>query len=87
MVQHSITPAVVAVCRCKAKVGLRPRGLHTRTRLPSLLRLNLDSFLKTTCFHSTAVQSPRHGTTPNGGVEGWASRAAYVMGAAIPNGL
>ncbi|GFY08424.1 uncharacterized protein TNCV_1358291 [Trichonephila clavipes] len=48
-------------CRCKAKVGLRrsPRGLHTRTRLSSLLRLNLDSSLKTTWFHSAAVQFPR----------------------------
>ncbi|GFV68621.1 uncharacterized protein TNCV_2274841 [Trichonephila clavipes] len=27
------------------------------------------------------------GTTPNGGVDGWASRAARVMGAAIPNVL
>ncbi|GFX65698.1 uncharacterized protein TNCV_4093901 [Trichonephila clavipes] len=27
------------------------------------------------------------GSTPNGGVDGWASRAAHVMGAAIPNVL
>ncbi|GFV56486.1 uncharacterized protein TNCV_2276241 [Trichonephila clavipes] len=27
------------------------------------------------------------GTTPNGGVDGWASRAAHVTGAAIPNVL
>ncbi|GFV57657.1 uncharacterized protein TNCV_3132451 [Trichonephila clavipes] len=35
MVLHTIAPAVRAVCRCKAKAGLRrsPRGLHTRTRL------------------------------------------------------
>ncbi|GFT93383.1 uncharacterized protein TNCV_337481 [Trichonephila clavipes] len=61
MVPHTITPAVGAVCRCKAKTGLRrsPRGLHTRTRLSSLLRLNLDSSLKTTWFHSAAVQFPR----------------------------
>ncbi|GFW23170.1 uncharacterized protein TNCV_3802701 [Trichonephila clavipes] len=59
---HTITPAVGTVCRCKAKAGLRRslRGLHTRTRLSSLLRLNLDSSLKTTTwFHSTAVQFPR----------------------------
>ncbi|GFW57011.1 uncharacterized protein TNCV_3472941 [Trichonephila clavipes] len=31
----------------------------TRTRLSSLLRLNLDSSLKTTWFHSAAVQFPR----------------------------
>ncbi|GFX97166.1 uncharacterized protein TNCV_556561 [Trichonephila clavipes] len=36
-----------------------PRGLHTRTRLSSLLRLNLDSTLKKTWFHFTAVQFPR----------------------------
>ncbi|GFX23376.1 uncharacterized protein TNCV_4936911 [Trichonephila clavipes] len=36
-----------------------PRGLHTQTRLSSLLRLNLDSLLKTTWFHSAAVQFPR----------------------------
>ncbi|GFW44134.1 hypothetical protein TNCV_3854951 [Trichonephila clavipes] len=40
MAPHTITPAVGAVRRCKAKAGLRrsPRGLHTRTRLSSLLR-------------------------------------------------
>ncbi|GFS75991.1 uncharacterized protein TNCV_4666271 [Trichonephila clavipes] len=57
----TITPVVGAVCRCKAKAGLRrsPRGVLTRTQLPSLLRLNLDSSLKTTWFHSAAVQFPR----------------------------
>ncbi|GFV01469.1 uncharacterized protein TNCV_2960631 [Trichonephila clavipes] len=61
MAPNTITPAVGAVCLCKAKAGLRssPRGLHTRTRLSSLLRLNLDSLLKTTWFHSAAVQFPR----------------------------
>ncbi|GFV92719.1 uncharacterized protein TNCV_1375691 [Trichonephila clavipes] len=63
MTPHTITPAVGAVCRCKAKAGLRhsPRGVHTRTRLSSLLRLNLDSLssLKTTWLHSVAVQFPR----------------------------
>ncbi|GFW60942.1 uncharacterized protein TNCV_4871531 [Trichonephila clavipes] len=61
MAPHTITPAVGAMCRCKAKAGLRrsPRGLHTRTRLSSLLRLNLDSSIKTTWFHSAAVQFPR----------------------------
>ncbi|GFU86754.1 e3 ubiquitin-protein ligase RNF13 [Trichonephila clavipes] len=87
---HIITPAVGAVCRYKAKAGLRRStwGLHTRTRLSSLLRLNLYSSLKTTWFHSAAVQFPRAwGTTPNGGVDGWPSTAAHVMGAAIPNVL
>ncbi|GFW44141.1 uncharacterized protein TNCV_3855021 [Trichonephila clavipes] len=61
MAPHTITPAVGAVSRCKAKAGLRrsPWSLHTRTRLSSLLRLNLDSSLKTIWFHSTALQFPR----------------------------
>ncbi|GFT98180.1 uncharacterized protein TNCV_789841 [Trichonephila clavipes] len=65
MASYTITPAVGAMCRCKAKAGLRrsPRGLHTRTRLSSLLRLTLDSLslssLKTTWFHLAAVQFPR----------------------------
>ncbi|GFW81840.1 uncharacterized protein TNCV_2885141 [Trichonephila clavipes] len=61
MAPHTITPAVGAVCRCKAKVGLRrsPRSLRTRTRFSSLPRLNLDSSLKTTWFHSAAVQFSR----------------------------
>ncbi|GFU65578.1 uncharacterized protein TNCV_635011 [Trichonephila clavipes] len=60
MEPHTITPAMGAVCNCKVKAGLRrsPPGLHTRTRLSSLLRLNLDSPLKTTWFHSAAVQFP-----------------------------
>ncbi|GFX36974.1 uncharacterized protein TNCV_1174761 [Trichonephila clavipes] len=60
MSPHTITPAVGAMCRCKVKAGLRrsPRGLHTRTLLSSLLRLNLDSSLKMTWFNSAAVQFP-----------------------------
>ncbi|GFW08566.1 uncharacterized protein TNCV_2775881 [Trichonephila clavipes] len=58
MAPHTITLAVGAVCRCKAKAGLRrsPRGLHTRTRLSSLLRL--DSLLKMTWSHSATLQFP-----------------------------
>ncbi|GFV61197.1 uncharacterized protein TNCV_499891 [Trichonephila clavipes] len=61
MAPHTITPVVGVVCRFKAKAGLRrsPRGLHIRIRLLSLLRLNLDSLLKTTWFPSAAVQFPR----------------------------
>ncbi|GFW76333.1 uncharacterized protein TNCV_1581121 [Trichonephila clavipes] len=61
MTLHTITPDVEAMCRCKAKAGLRrsPRGLHTRSRLPSLLRLNLYTSLMTAWFHSIAVQFPR----------------------------
>ncbi|GFV81823.1 uncharacterized protein TNCV_1057121 [Trichonephila clavipes] len=60
MTPHTITTAVRAACRCKAKAGLRRSrlGLHTRTRLSSMLRLNLDSSPKTTWFHSAAVQFP-----------------------------
>ncbi|GFV04194.1 uncharacterized protein TNCV_918151 [Trichonephila clavipes] len=61
MTPHTITPAVGMVCRCKAKSGLRrsPRGLHTRTRLSSLLKLNMYSSLKKTWFYSAVVQFPR----------------------------
>ncbi|GFW33926.1 uncharacterized protein TNCV_3590111 [Trichonephila clavipes] len=61
MAPHIITLAVGAVCHCEEKAGLRrsTRGLHTRTRLSSLLKLNLDSSLKTSWFHSAAVQFPR----------------------------
>ncbi|GFV51213.1 e3 ubiquitin-protein ligase RNF13 [Trichonephila clavipes] len=89
MALHTITPAVGAVFSRKAKAGLKrsPRGLHTRTGLSLLLRLNLDSSLKTTWFHSTAVQILVRRTTPNEGVHGWVSRAAHVIGTAIPNVL
>ncbi|GFU47814.1 uncharacterized protein TNCV_4465541 [Trichonephila clavipes] len=58
---HTISPAVGAVCHCKARSGLRrsPRGLHTQTRMSSLLRLNLDLSLKTAWLHSATVQFPR----------------------------
>ncbi|GFY12510.1 uncharacterized protein TNCV_1799321 [Trichonephila clavipes] len=61
MAPNNITPAVGSVCRCKAKAGssLSPRGLHTLTRLSSLLILNLGSSLKTTWFRSTSVQFQR----------------------------
>ncbi|GFS90723.1 uncharacterized protein TNCV_3771461 [Trichonephila clavipes] len=61
MAPHIIKPVVGAVCRCKAKAGLRrsPHHLHKRTRLSSLLRLNLDSSLNTAWFHSASVQFPR----------------------------
>ncbi|GFU99771.1 uncharacterized protein TNCV_3840491 [Trichonephila clavipes] len=61
MAPHTITPAVGVLRRCRAKAGLRrsPPGLHTRTRLSSLLRLNLDLSLKMTWFRFAAVQFPR----------------------------
>ncbi|GFU01063.1 e3 ubiquitin-protein ligase RNF13 [Trichonephila clavipes] len=89
MAPRTITSTVGVVCRCKAKARLRrsPRGLQTRTRLSSLLRLNLNSSLKThdlVQFRCSPFSSV-HGTTPNRGVDVWASRAAHVMGASIPN--
>ncbi|GFS76612.1 e3 ubiquitin-protein ligase RNF13 [Trichonephila clavipes] len=89
MTSYTITPVVGAVCRCKAKAGLRrsPRDLPTRTRLSSLLKLNLDSSLKTTRFHSIAVQFPRAWHHSKRWRDGSASRAARVMGVAIPNVL
>ncbi|GFU07330.1 e3 ubiquitin-protein ligase RNF13 [Trichonephila clavipes] len=60
MAPHTITPAVEAVCRCKAKARLR--------------RSPRSNFLV-------------HGSTPNGGVDGWVLRAAHVMGTTIPNVL
>ncbi|GFU28096.1 uncharacterized protein TNCV_3154071 [Trichonephila clavipes] len=61
MSPHAITQAAGVLCRSKAKSGLRPSpwGVHTQTRLPSLLRLNLNSSLKTTLFHFASVQFPR----------------------------
>ncbi|GFW19513.1 uncharacterized protein TNCV_1604051 [Trichonephila clavipes] len=63
MAPHTITLAVRMVCRCKEKARLRrsPRGLHTRTRLSSMLRLKLDSSLKMAWFPSAAVQFLRVG--------------------------
>ncbi|GFU46546.1 uncharacterized protein TNCV_3010551 [Trichonephila clavipes] len=85
MAPHTITPAVGAVCRCKAKAGLRrsPRGLHTRTQLSSQLRLNLDLFHS--ALHSSFLL--QNTTSPNRGASGWASRAAHVKGTAIPRRL
>ncbi|GFW90086.1 uncharacterized protein TNCV_3485381 [Trichonephila clavipes] len=59
MAPYTITGAVGC---CRAKAGLRrsPWGLRTQTRLPSLLRFNLDSSLKTIWSHFAAAQfSPR----------------------------
>ncbi|GFT12556.1 e3 ubiquitin-protein ligase RNF13 [Trichonephila clavipes] len=76
------------MCRYKAKAGLRrsPRSLHTRTRLPSLLRLNLDSSLKTTWFHSALVQFPR-ARYRSKRRRRWVGVKGHLMSAAIPNVL
>ncbi|GFX15927.1 uncharacterized protein TNCV_522341 [Trichonephila clavipes] len=80
---HTITPAVREVCHSKAKAGLRRslRGLHRRTRLSSLLRLNLDSrvtqdslvlfhcnlvSLCTAPLQNVASMGEREGSTHNG---------------------
>ncbi|GFY23129.1 uncharacterized protein TNCV_3763691 [Trichonephila clavipes] len=61
MVPDTITPAVGAVFHCNAMARLRRSPLHLpkRTRLSSLLRLNLNSSLNATWFHSSAVHFPR----------------------------
>ncbi|GFW76520.1 e3 ubiquitin-protein ligase RNF13 [Trichonephila clavipes] len=89
MAPHTNTQAVGAVFRCKANAELRrsSRGLHTRTRLSSVLRLNLKPSLKTTWCHSAADQFPHARYHFKGGFDGWASRAAHIMGATIPNVL
>ncbi|GFU56413.1 uncharacterized protein TNCV_2609351 [Trichonephila clavipes] len=58
MTLHIITPDIGVFGDCKTKARLRrsPMGLHTRTRLSTLLRLNLDSSLKTAWLYSAAVQ-------------------------------
>ncbi|GFW83801.1 hypothetical protein TNCV_669141 [Trichonephila clavipes] len=77
MVLHSTTSTVGVVCRCKAKAGVRhsPRGLHTRTRLSSLLRLNLDSLLKATldpfcCSPVSSCVAPLQMEALTGGCQG-----------------
>ncbi|GFW55357.1 e3 ubiquitin-protein ligase RNF13 [Trichonephila clavipes] len=90
MAPHANTPDVGVEYHCKANTGLRrsPRCLHTRTRLLSLLRLNLDSSLKTT-LDSIPLPSSLlvHSTSPIGAVDKCTLRATHVMGAAIPNVL
>ncbi|GFX72033.1 e3 ubiquitin-protein ligase RNF13 [Trichonephila clavipes] len=75
--------------RPKAKAGLwrSPRGLHIRTLLSSLLKLSLDSSLKTTWFHSIAVQSRRARFHSKQRCRRWVSLAAHLMGAVIPDVL
>ncbi|GFV73642.1 hypothetical protein TNCV_1552151 [Trichonephila clavipes] len=58
MAFHTIRPVVRAVCRGIAKASLKhSRWDHTRTRLSSMPKLNLDSPLNETYFDSIAVQS------------------------------
>ncbi|GFT69430.1 e3 ubiquitin-protein ligase RNF13 [Trichonephila clavipes] len=89
MASHTITPTGGVVCRSKLKAGLRrsPRGLRARTRLSLLLKLNLNSSLKTTWFHSAVVQFPRAWHHSKRRRRWWASRVTDVMGDAISNVL
>ncbi|GFT80476.1 hypothetical protein TNCV_5122131 [Trichonephila clavipes] len=96
MVPNTITPAVEAVCRCKANVRLRhlPQDIHTRRQLSSLLRLNLDPLslsrarrLRRPGFIHLQSSFLVRNTRSNRGVDGWASRPTHVMGTAIPNVL
>ncbi|GFX02382.1 hypothetical protein TNCV_2285491 [Trichonephila clavipes] len=75
MAPHTITPAVGAVCHGKAKAGLRrsPRGLHTRTRLSSLLRLNLvpgDNLVPFRCSPVSSCAAPLQTEASMGGHQG-----------------
>ncbi|GFU71604.1 hypothetical protein TNCV_3035441 [Trichonephila clavipes] len=56
---HHTSLRVVYHCKEKAALRHSSRGFHTRTRLSSLLKLKLDSLLKTTGFYSVAIQSRR----------------------------
>ncbi|GFU78908.1 uncharacterized protein TNCV_307491 [Trichonephila clavipes] len=62
MAPHTITPAVGAVCRCKAKAGLRHSPRDSPPKNTIVITVEIESgfaSLKTTWFHSVAVQFPR----------------------------
>ncbi|GFT97613.1 e3 ubiquitin-protein ligase RNF13 [Trichonephila clavipes] len=77
MTFHTITPAVGTVCRCKAKAGLSrsPQPPYTNT-IVITAEVESGFIVKITLFHSAAFQFPR--------ARHHFSRAAHVMGAAIP---
>ncbi|GFW09010.1 uncharacterized protein TNCV_3475561 [Trichonephila clavipes] len=81
MVPHTITPAVGAVCCCKAKAGLR-RSPHTNT---IVITAEIESGFITkddlVPFRGSPVSSY---AAP---LQTEVSRAAHVMGTAIPNVL
>ncbi|GFS60569.1 uncharacterized protein TNCV_5073501 [Trichonephila clavipes] len=57
MLPHTITPAMGAVCRCKAKAGLKCSP-HTNT-IVITAEIESGFFAKDDLFHSAAVQFPR----------------------------
>ncbi|GFY29479.1 uncharacterized protein TNCV_2626501 [Trichonephila clavipes] len=82
MAPHTITPAARAVCCCKAKAVLT-------TGSPTIvINAEIESGFVAkddlVPFRCSPVSSC---AAPNGGVDGWASREAHVMGATIPNVL
>lgn len=58
-------------------------GLSHMYMTVTLSKLKLNSSLKTTWFHSVAVQYFEHDTTQNSGYYEWVSLVAHVKGAAI----
>ncbi|GFX93063.1 hypothetical protein TNCV_140071 [Trichonephila clavipes] len=55
--------------------------------LPQEMFHQLVLSMRRRCEATIASSDLVRGTTPKGGVDGWASRAAHVMGDAIPNVL
>ncbi|GFS71308.1 uncharacterized protein TNCV_5050531 [Trichonephila clavipes] len=84
MAPHTITPAVGSKGRIEAFTTGSP---HTNT---IVIIAEIESgFITKRRPGSIPLQSSFlvRGTTPPGGVDGWVSRAAHVMGTAIPNVL
>ncbi|GFY12854.1 hypothetical protein TNCV_3074141 [Trichonephila clavipes] len=80
MTPHTITPAVEAVFRCKAKAGLRrsPRGLRTL-----ILPAEIESAFVAKDDLVPFRRSPVALRMANGGVDEFASRAAHGTGANV----
>ncbi|GFU37885.1 hypothetical protein TNCV_1063861 [Trichonephila clavipes] len=90
MSPHTITPAVGAMYCCKANAGLTrftTGSPHTNTILITAeIEYGFVGKTTTVPFRCSPVSSS---VAPllNGGVDGWASKAAHVMGVAILNVL
>ncbi|GFX43399.1 hypothetical protein TNCV_4874191 [Trichonephila clavipes] len=75
MTPHTIILVMGAMCEEKAGLRRSPRGLPTRKRLSSRLRLNLDSSLKTTflpfrCSPVSSCVAPPQTEASMGGRQG-----------------
>ncbi|GFV08725.1 hypothetical protein TNCV_1851211 [Trichonephila clavipes] len=60
MTPYTTTPGVTAVCRCKAKAGLKrsPRSSHTRHDCHHCLNCESDSSFKMTCCSIPSSVTP-----------------------------